>query len=136
MVAPDHFLAHKRQISPKRLQNTPFVVGQEGSSYAEMLNRMLQKKGFSEYEVAARISTLEGMKEITRTGIGIGILPEYIVEREIRNKILTPIHIKGLDLYANIYLVENARLMATPTVIMVRNLIISHMTRSPRSVTS
>lgn len=128
VVAPSHELARAQRITSKKLRKSPFVVGQESSSYTEMLDRLLKKRGFSEYKVAARISTFEGMKEITRTGIGISILPKYTVDRELRNKTLVAVHVKGLELYANIYLVENARHVETPTLMAVKNLIIDHIT--------
>jgi DNA-binding transcriptional LysR family regulator len=133
VVAPDHPAADKAQMSLKTLRNCPLIMGQESSSYTQMLNRMLRKKGVSRYEVAARISTLEGMREITRTGIGIGVLPHYVVEGDIRRKALTRLRIKGVDLHANIYLVENARSVETPTLAAVKNLMITCMTRSVRT---
>jgi DNA-binding transcriptional LysR family regulator len=117
-------------ILRKILRNSPLIIGQESSSYTQMLNRMLRKKGLSRYEVVARISTLEGMKEITRTGIGIGILPQYIVEGDIRRNTLTRLHVKSGELRANIYLVENTRSVETPTLSAVKNLLMTYMTRS------
>jgi DNA-binding transcriptional LysR family regulator len=133
VVAPDHAAAGTTQLGVKMLGNYPLIMGQESSSYTQMLTRLLRKKGVSRYEVAARISTLEGMKEITRTGIGIGILPEYIVERDIRRKTLTRLRLKGGELHANIYLVENVRSVETATLVAVKNLIVTSMTRSARS---
>ena len=135
VVAPDHMSASQRQMRMESVRNTRFIMGQEGSSYTKMLDRMLQKKGVSRYEVAARISTLEGMKEIARTGIGVGILPQYIVEREIRTKALRRIQIKGVELCANIYLVENVLSVETRTVVAVRNLIINYISGRLRMIT-
>ena len=98
VVAPGHSAAGTAQLGVDMLRNSPLIMGQESSTYTQMLTRLLRKKGVSPYEVAARISTLEGMKEITRTGIGIGILPQYIVERDIRRKTLTRLDIKGGEL--------------------------------------
>jgi DNA-binding transcriptional LysR family regulator len=129
VVAPDHPYAGKVPLRVKTLKRSPLIMGQESSSYTQMLNRMLRKNGLSRYDVAARISTLEGMKEITRAGIGIAILPLYVIEGDIRRKTLARLRIKGAELRANIYLVESARSVETPTIAAVKNLIMSYMTR-------
>ncbi len=127
VASPDHLLSGKRSAPLKELRFTPLVMGLKGGAYTQMLERMLEKQGLSEYTVVARISSFEGMKEITRAGIGVSILPEFTVRGELREKQLVRLTVKGVDLSASFMLVERRRHTETPTITAVKELIEKHI---------
>ncbi len=127
VASRDHLLLGKRSAPLKELRFTPLVMGLKGGAYTQMIERMLEKQGLSEYTVVARISSFEGMKEITRAGIGVSILPEFTVRGELREKQLVRLTVKGVDLSASFMLVERRRHTETPTITAVKELIEKHI---------
>jgi DNA-binding transcriptional LysR family regulator len=55
--------------------------------------------------------------------LGIGVLPEFIVQREIRSGVLAEISTKKTISSANITLIERPNYTPTPTVESVRGFI-------------
>ncbi len=130
VIAKNHHLAQEKNIAFTRLRSTPFVVGPAGGGYMGMINRLFDKKHFSSFPIAVRIAGFEGIKESVRAGLGVGVLPEFMVERDIANKELLEITVTGFNLSADIILVERPRYLPTPTAASVKALIGKQIMRS------
>src|ERR1044071_177846 len=87
--SPKNFLARKRHISLEQLKHVSFVAGPKDSEFAIMVERWLEGNGLYDYPVQFRISNYEGIKEAIRANVGIGVLPKFTVDREVKDKILT-----------------------------------------------
>ena len=120
VVSDSHALAQIRNLSVAQLRSTPFVVGPAGGGYTEMINRLFEKKGLLTFPIAIRIASFEGIKESVRAGLGLGILPEFMVQREILNHDLIELFVSGFRLSADIILVERPRYSPTPTAASVK----------------
>lgn len=123
VVSENHALAQIRNLSVARLRSTPFVLGPAGGGYTDMINRLFEKRKFLEYPIAVRIASFEGIKEGVRAGLGLGVLPKFMVQREISNNELVEIFVNGFHLTADIILVERPRYSPTPTTAAVKALI-------------
>ena len=110
--------------------SVPFIVGPEGTEYTEMSNPVLSRCGLSEYSVAARISNFEGVKEVVHAGLGIGLLPFFMLKREIRQGALKQLKVSGFDASATIMQIERLEHLATPTIIRVKDYLNAAILRS------
>ncbi|HWO41849.1 MAG TPA: LysR family transcriptional regulator [Candidatus Eisenbacteria bacterium] len=123
IVSPKHPLAKKRRLKISALAAAPFVVGPRGTEYTEMINRILARHHLSGYEVAARISNFDGVKELVQAGVGIGLLPHFMVRREIQDRVLDQLKVDGFKPVARIMRVETPQHLSTPTVERVKRLL-------------
>jgi len=119
-----HRLAKQKVILPKQIAQLPFIAGVRGNRNADMIDEICQQSGMPQSSAALQISTLHGRKEAAKAGLGLTVLPRFVVESEIKNKSLTQLRIKGVDLgSAWIMLVERARLTPRANVELVKRLI-------------
>ena len=119
--SPKNPLTKKKHISLKQLSVVPFVAGPRSSEFALMVERSLEARGFYNYPVSLRISNYEGIKEAIRANIGIGILPKFTVEREVKEKILAILDIDYIPFVISLMLIERPRSSLTPAVQAVKN---------------
>jgi LysR family transcriptional regulator, transcriptional activator of the cysJI operon len=122
-VSPSHVLARKRSLNVTGLSTIPFVLGPQGTEYTGMVTRALSHHGLFNYAVAARISNFEGVKEVVQAGVGIGVLPRFMIRQEIREGTLNRLKINGFDARADIMHIERLQHPATPTMQRVKNFI-------------
>jgi len=114
--SPKNSLARTRHISLNQLCSVPFVAGPRSSEFAMMVERSLEAHGLYNYPIRLRISNYEGIKEAIRANIGIGILPKFTVEREVKEKILTKLDINYSPFVVSLMLIERPVSSLTPTI--------------------
>ena len=124
-ISPKHALAKRRSIKLTDLRKIPFVVGPKGTEYTEMITRVLSNHHLSGYAVTVRISNFEGLKDLVRAGHGIGLLPRFVVRREIREGRLRQVKVHGFHASADIMCVESFQHLSTPTVARIKEMITS-----------
>jgi DNA-binding transcriptional LysR family regulator len=125
VVSPESGLGSKKHVVLEDLAKASFVIGLRGSEYAAMIDRLLTQLRFKEIDVAIRISNWEGIKEAVRSGIGIAILPHFVVKHDLRNRTLRELPVKEIQLYANIMLLENSqRHLSSATVALVKDALV------------
>ncbi len=119
VVSASHPLA-KKAAGLEELRKLSFVSGAKTGGYTEMIERLLESHGLFGLDVALRVGSFEAIKETVRSGLGVGVLPEFMVQREIRTGVLGEILTKRIQLLANIMLVERHKYTPTPTVLSVK----------------
>ena len=120
-VSPKHALAKRKRVSMRDVSAVPFVVGPKGTEYTEMITRLLANHHLSSYEVAARISNFEGVKDVVRAGLGIGLLPHFMIREDIRARALMQLTIAEFSASASIMCIERFRHLSTPTITRVKD---------------
>jgi DNA-binding transcriptional LysR family regulator len=126
VVSPKSGLGSKKRAVLGDLAQAPFVVGLKGSEYTKMIDRLLRELGLKEIHVAIRISNWEGIKEAVRAGIGLAILPRFVVERDLRDRTITEVFIGKVRLAANIMLLENSHHHSSSTTVsLVKDSLVS-----------
>lgn len=123
-VSSKHFLRSKRSVTIKDLRTAPFVHSLEGREYTKMVDRLLQRVGLRDVKVAMRVSNWESIQEAARAGIGIAVLPKFVIERgkEQRGPKIYELPVQGVHANADIMLVENPkRHFVSPSVTLVKN---------------
>jgi DNA-binding transcriptional LysR family regulator len=127
-VSSRHFLHAKKTVSVKDLRTAAFVHSLEGREYTKMVERMLQRVGLRDFKVAMRVSNWESIQEAARTGIGVAVLPKFVIDRDRHQQgtRLYELPIEGIDSRADIMVVENPqRHFVSPTVTLVKTAFIS-----------
>jgi DNA-binding transcriptional LysR family regulator len=125
VVSPKSSLGSKKHAVLGDLAEAPFVVGLRGSEYAEMIDRLLRELGLKEIDVAIRISNWERIKETVRAGIGLAILPHFVVARDLCDRTITEVSVRRVRLEANILLLENPhRHSSSITVSLVKDALV------------
>jgi DNA-binding transcriptional LysR family regulator len=103
------------------LKSIPFILGLKGNQYTGMMESILEEKRFPKVPIVMRIGNYEGIKQAVCAGIGVAILPQFTVQSEVRNRNLVRIRIDGVNLNANIMLVERHQNLQRPTAISAKS---------------
>ena len=91
IVAPDHPLAGQ-QVEPQALAKSRFLVREHGSSTRDGQERALAAWGIADAP-RCMIWTAEAAKEGVWAGLGITLISEHVVGRELRSGSLAEIHV-------------------------------------------
>src|SRR5262245_35410424 len=129
VASPKHPLAHSTIVSKDQLRNVAFVAGQRGTGHDTMVQRVLDRAGISDYEIAVRISTYEGVKRLLYEGVGLTVLPVFAVRDEIKEKKLVRLKAKGIDLGTTLFLVKRLDYPSTPAVSLAEHFIETSVVR-------
>jgi DNA-binding transcriptional LysR family regulator len=119
-----HRLAKTKVIQAKQIDKIPFIAGVKSNGHSEMIDQICERSGLPQYSAAFQISTLQGRKEAAKAGLGVTVLPRFVVQTEVKNKSLTQLRIKGIRLAsAAIMLIEPTRMTPRANVELVKKLV-------------
>lgn len=127
--SPKHPLGKTKTLDVAELAAAPFIVGPRGTEYTEMITRILAAHHVVAHRVVARISNFDGVKELIQSGLGIGLLPYFMVQREIREGVLVKLKVRNFQPAAKIIRVEKPQHLMTPTVELVKRNLSSAISR-------
>jgi len=127
-VSSKHFLRPKKRVFVKDLRAAPFVHSLEGREYTKMVDRLLERAGLKNINVAMRVSNWESIQEAARAGVGIAVLPKFVIDRDQKQRgtKIYELPVQGVNSHADIMLVENPhRHFVSPSVTLVKNAFVS-----------
>jgi DNA-binding transcriptional LysR family regulator len=128
VASPKHPLAKQKTISAQQLQESRFIIGIRGNGYSEMLDQLSEQSGLPEPTATLQISTLQGRTEAAKAGLGVTVLPHFIVHSAIRIGTLTRLTLKNSRLVTvQIMLVQRARTTPRANVDQVIKLIVEKL---------
>lgn len=86
VCAPSHPLARLKSISPKQLQQYPFISRETGSGTREVTDHYLHKAGVAPeaLSVVMELGSPEALKGLIATGLGFGIMSRITVASELQ----------------------------------------------------
>lgn len=105
IAAPHHPLAQKKVISIDDLQGTQFINREAGTRTRDQIGQWMLDHHIT-HLTTIDVGHIEAVKKAVEEGVGISIVPEIAVKRELKAKLLKTLNIKGFDLYADYYLVH------------------------------
>jgi DNA-binding transcriptional LysR family regulator len=82
IAAPKHPLAAKKRIAPHDLTGRTLLLTTAGCSYRKQLDQLLSVMSIRP-ESITEFSSIEAIKECVSLGMGLGLLPEIVVAREL-----------------------------------------------------
>ena len=107
VVGKDHPLVERDQVSMDDLKVFPFIWREHGTLIRRKMEEMTGgSQGSTLFRNVIEVQNVETVKRLVEQGIGVTIIPEIAVHREIAAGWLTPVHLSGLDLKASYYLLH------------------------------
>lgn len=82
VTRPGHPFAQSDRIDLARLKGEPLIVPANDCSYVQMLDRILTERKIHLPQVW-RFNSIEAIKQAVKAGIGVAVLPEITVRREL-----------------------------------------------------
>ncbi len=97
IVAPSHPLAQLPRVSVGDLAHEPFIVARYGSSTRRLIETRLKDHGVS-LRVGMEQGGTEDIKKAVESGLGVAMVSQWSVLREVSAGYLKQLEIEGLDL--------------------------------------
>jgi DNA-binding transcriptional LysR family regulator len=97
LAEPSHPLASQPTVKPTDLLAQNLLLTETGCSYREKLDRALALANIRPANVT-EFSSVEALKQCITLGMGVGLLPEIVVARELRQNHLKALHWTGPSL--------------------------------------
>lgn len=111
VVPRRHPLSRKRRVSVKQLCTVPLVLREAGSGLRHCFEKALRKAGrsLSDLNVAAELGSNEAIREAVLRGVGVAMLSEYAVKKELRTGRLVAVKVTGLNCDREMFVVQDER---------------------------
>ncbi|WP_026693486.1 LysR family transcriptional regulator [Peribacillus kribbensis] len=94
VASNSHELAAKKEASIADLQNQSWVSREIGSGTREYLNHIIRSNGLKINSLLT-ISSNQGIKESVINGMGLSLLSQSVIERDVKSKTLSIIPLKN-----------------------------------------
>jgi DNA-binding transcriptional LysR family regulator len=131
VASPRHALGKLKILSAQQLEKARFIVGIRANGNSEMLDHLSGQSGLPEPSATLQISTLQGRAEAAKAGLGLAVLPRFVVQSEMKNGALKKLAPRNIRLpAAQIMLVQRRRTTARANVELVRTLIVNKLQQS------
>ena len=132
LVAPtDHPLARKRSISPRELEQYPFVGYEEGMYTRTMIDGLFRRMAVTvEYSIESANSAT--IKHMVMAGMGVGVLPEFAVSGEIRRRQLARLEVPTLTMSQDMTLYYRSNRALSGTQARFMAFLLDHFKPKPR----
>lgn len=95
VASSNHILAQKEHVEIRDLENETWIVREKGSGTREATEKMFRSFEFSPAKLMNFGST-QPIKEAVEAGLGVTMLSQWAIQKELRNGDLTMIPMKGL----------------------------------------
>jgi len=108
VASPDHHLARQEEeVKIEDLAKETWIVRESGSGTREVTDKL-----FSEFKLAPTqfmyFSSTQPIKESVEAGLGISLLSEWAIQKELKYGALKIIKVKGVPLTRNFSIVTNS----------------------------
>ena len=90
IVPPLHPWAGRRRVQAGAFVGQPLVLYERHGNTTDLILRFLLEEGVFP-RVAMEIDHLEAMKEMVRIGLGVAIVPQWAVRKELTDGVLAPV---------------------------------------------
>ncbi len=97
IVPPDDECAQRRAISLGELQSRTLLQREEGSALQASVNELLRDHGVVP-ERMITLGNLEAIKRCVEAGLGVAVVPELAVRREVRDDLLRALPLADVQL--------------------------------------
>lgn len=117
IVSPQHPLASKSSVSIKELGVETFIAHNAPSPYREKVIESFEKYQ-TKLNISVELPSLEAIKRLVETGIGVALVPKLTAQTEIANGQLKALAVKEMKLERKL------------NIIYRRNSVLSHAAKS------
>jgi LysR family transcriptional regulator, transcriptional activator of the cysJI operon len=104
---PSSFLKGKKFITPHELFSLPIILREPGSGTRQVLEDRLRENQLdpAKLNVVLELGSTESIKATVETGLGISIISESSIQKELKLGTLKKVNIRGINLQRYFYLV-------------------------------
>lgn len=117
IVPAGHPWGRRKRVSPADLGREPLIMREAGSGSRWCLERALAETGatLQDLHVTLELGSNEAIKEAVQRGLGLAVLSTHVVRQEVAAGTLHTLHIAGLPLVREMYVVwDRRRALAIP----------------------
>jgi DNA-binding transcriptional LysR family regulator len=104
VVAPDHPLAAKKNVSVRELGAESFIAHNVPSPYRERVVRTFEKHR-TPLNISMEMPTLEAIKRLVEKGAGVALIPRLAAQTEIARKQLAGLVVREMRLERRLHLI-------------------------------
>ncbi len=97
IVSPEHPLASKKTVYFENMIDYPLLLTSQGCSLRNLFQNILKDRD-GEFKVMMDSGSIQTIKQFVRAGLGITLLPLYVVAAELEADQLVKLNWGGLDL--------------------------------------
>jgi DNA-binding transcriptional LysR family regulator len=97
IAAPKHPLVAKKRVTPHDLTGQTLLLTEAGCSYRSKLDQLLSVMSIRP-ESITEFSSVEAIKECVSLGMGLSLLPEIVVDRELARQQLVTLAWAGAEM--------------------------------------
>jgi DNA-binding transcriptional LysR family regulator len=108
VVAPSHRLADRKVVTISELGNETFIAHNVLSPYREVVLREFQRHQVP-LNMDIEMPTVETIRKLVQTTIGVAFIPRMCVEPELRQGSLIAVKVKEIDVERKIHLLRPSR---------------------------
>lgn len=94
VASPDHPLAKKENVFPEDLNNEALILTEKGCSYRSLFENMMVQYSVKPLSIL-ETGSVQAIKQLAMSGMGITLLPQIAVEEECNLKRLVKLNWKG-----------------------------------------
>ena len=105
IASPRHPLAQRERLSVSELQGMLFINREAGTRTRAQIERWLLDQRLTTINTID-VGHIEAVKKAVEEGMGISIVPEIAIKRELEANLVTALDIEGFQLHADYYLVH------------------------------
>ncbi len=116
VVAANHLLATRKQLSLEEVTALPLVMREPGSGTRQVMEERLQAVGFDprDLNVVMELGSTEAVKGAVEAGLGAAILSKWTVRREIKWGVFKQLTIENLPIHRDFSVVLNIHKFRSP----------------------
>lgn len=98
LAYPGHPLLKKNEVTPEDIENEPLILTEMGCSYRAAFENILTQCSIKP-NVVLETGSVQAIKQLTISGLGLTLLPKIAVDDEIANGRLIPLNWIGPKLH-------------------------------------
>jgi DNA-binding transcriptional LysR family regulator len=110
-VPPGHALSKRKKVTLKQLISHPLVLRESGSGMRHCFEKSLERAGRSlaELRIVLELGSNEAIKEAVLRDVGVAILSNYAVQKELRAGQLHALEVSDLHCDRDMFVVQDKR---------------------------
>lgn len=85
LAAPEHPLTRNPEVYPENLAGYPLILTETGCSYRTLFLKILAESGITPKSIL-ETGSIQTIKQLTMSGLGVTLLPRAAVEEELERK--------------------------------------------------
>ncbi len=116
VVPPGHAWGRRKRVWVEQLCGPPLIVREVGSGLRHCFEKALERAGLSptELRVVLELGSNEAIKAAVLQGIGLAVLSEFAVRKELRSGLLHALEVRGMQCERDMYIVRDLRRVLPP----------------------